>query len=69
MQHHYSMTDHKGADMPARFYIDGVRVSREKFEDIKDRGHREGRVNCFHTSGREIAGGKTRRTNHCTVQF
>ena len=61
------LVEHKGADMEARFYIDGVRVSREKAEHLKQQAYMFGRLDCFMTKGREISGGRTRRTNYSTL--
>ena len=63
----YQLTDHKGADMPARFYIDGVRVSRERYEHIEQQGYTFGRVDTFHTVGKPQPRGRTRRTNYKRV--
>ena len=54
--------EHIGADTPARFYIDGKRVSRLDYNRAKDSCTR---LDCFMTKGRQMAGGKIRRTNYC----
>lgn len=64
---YHEITEHTGANMPARFYIDGKRVSREAVEDLKTRARMYGRLECFHTSGTEKPGGRTRRTNRSTA--
>ena len=60
----YQMTQHTGGDMGARFYIDGVRVSDHDYSVMVNRAYREGRVDCFSTSGKQLPGGKIRRVNH-----
>lgn len=65
---YYSMVEHKGAGMAARFYIDGVRVSRAKYEHIDQMAHMYGHVDTFHTIGRPI-GTLTRRTNYKTARI
>jgi hypothetical protein len=62
------LTEHKGAGMQARFYIDGVRVSRERYENVEQQGYMFGTVDTFHTKGAPI-GTKTRRTNYKTVRI
>ena len=69
MNNLYRLTDHKGAGMTARFYINGRRVSRERYELIEQMGYTNGRVDCFHTSAKPVDGGKTRRSNYKTVQY
>ncbi|MEP2533509.1 hypothetical protein [Shimia sp.] len=65
---HFALTDHKGGGMAARFYANGVRVSRERFGAIKRAAFGPGgRMDCFATSGRALPGGKTRRTNHSSA--
>ena len=68
MDNHHELTEMKGADMLAHFYIDGVRVSREKYEHIEQMGFMYGRVSTYHTKARPV-GTKTRRTNYKTVQY
>ena len=63
MPKYYSLAEHKGGGQEARFYIDGVRVSREKFEDISNQAYCSGRLQCFHTIGKERPNGRTRRVN------
>jgi hypothetical protein len=67
MTHHYQLTDHKGGGQEARFLVDGVRVSRERYEAIKNAAYTSGKLDCFHTSGKPLPGGKTRRTNHSSA--
>ena len=64
----YNIAEIKGADMQARFYVNGKRVSREKCENIKQQGYMFGTVNTFHTKAWQV-GTKTRRTNYMTVTF
>lgn len=65
---HFSLVDHKGGGMAARFYANGVRVSRSYFEAIKAAGFGpSGRMDCFATSGRALPGGRTRRTNYTSA--
>ena len=53
------LTDYKGAGQESRFYIDGVRVSRTKYEHTEQMGYMYGRVDCFHTKAWPV-GTKTR---------
>ena len=66
---HHNLIEHKGADMPARFYIDGKRVSREKFEHVEQIARAYGRSECFYTKCRELEGGRLRRINYKTVSY
>lgn len=68
-KHSHSLAEHIGGGMEARFYVDGVRVSRADMETIKTRAYAGGRVDCFHTAAREVEGGKTRRVNHSTATY
>jgi len=53
--------EHIGADIPARFYIDGKRVSRRDYDAAKDSC---ARLDCFATKGKQLPGGLIRRTNY-----
>ena len=64
MATHYTLAEHKGGGQEARFYIDGERVSRERYEDISNQAYCSGRLSCFHTVGKERPDGKTRRVNY-----
>lgn len=61
---HLSLKDHRGGNIEARYYIDGVRVSRDKYEYTKDVALR---MDCFHTTGRDMGNGLVRRTNFTNV--
>lgn len=64
---HFQIAEHTGGDMPARFYIDGKRVSRAAMQDLKDKAYSHGRLECFQTVGKERPGGRTRRVNYSTA--
>jgi len=53
--------EHIGANIPARFYIDGKRVSRHDYNAAKDSCTR---LDCFCTKGKQLTGGHIRRTNY-----
>ena len=69
MTQYFDLVEHYGADMPARYYVNGRRVSRREFQSIKDRAHTQGRIDCFSTKGRQLPGGKIRRTNYCVASY
>jgi len=69
MQNLFELSDHEGAGMQARFYVNGKRVSRDEFETIETRAYMSGRLHTFHTIGKPIAGGKIRRINYKTAQY
>ncbi len=61
----HELTDHRGADIPSRYYVDGVRVSAVKFEHLKDISLRMFNMT---TKGKNLAGGRIRRTNYTTIE-
>lgn len=65
----YNLTAIKGGGKSARFYIDGVRVSREKFEHVETMARMNGHLECFHTKAIPLPGGKTRRWNYSTARY
>lgn len=65
----YELVEHKGGGLLARFYVDGVRVSRHVFEALKDKAHEQGRVFNMLTRGFEKPNGKTRRVNYTTIEL
>lgn len=65
----YNLSETIGAGMEARYFVNGIRVSREKFNELRDRAHDSGTLNCFSTRAWPIAGGKTRRTNYSVASF
>lgn len=65
----YQLTEHCGAGYPSRFYIDGRRVSRSHFNCIRDKAHREGKIDCLLTVGKQLDGGRIRRTNYSCATF
>lgn len=69
MQKHFELVEHKGAGLQARFYVNGIRASREEYEHIEQMGYSHGRISTFHTKGKPMPGGKIRRTNYKTVQY
>lgn len=64
MARHHTIAETIGADMESRFYVDGRRVSRAHVEYLKIRADR---LECFHTKGRQLSGGRIRRTNYSTA--
>lgn len=59
----YQLTEHTGGDVPSRYYVDGRRVSYAAFETLRDKAHRWGKLDCFQSRGRQLPGGRIRRTN------
>lgn len=62
----HELVKHQGADMPARFYVDGVRVRREQYEYLESIATHS---DTFHTKARGLPGGKIRRTNYKTIRI
>ena len=61
---HFTLTSWTGGGMSARFLVNSSRVSRARFEAIREAAFGPGgRMDCFHTSGRALPGGRTRRRN------
>lgn len=58
------LSETAGADMAARFYVDGRRVSRAAYQAIKDSAQR---LDCFATKARQLPGGRFRRTNYVSA--
>ena len=65
----YRLIEHNGGDVPPRFYVNGIRVSGERFRALKDRAYSSGRLDSFLTRGRQLSGGRIRRTNYCVATF
>lgn len=65
---HHDMIQHIGADIPARYTVDGHRVSAREYNDIMDTAHALGTVECLWTKGKQLSGGRIRRTNGCVVR-
>lgn len=62
-----SLVSHTGGGMESRFYADGRRITREQFEDMKDRAES---LDCFWTKAKPMANLETgdrtyRRKNGC----
>lgn len=53
-------------DQPARFYIDGKRVSRDRFEQVRNTATR---LECFHTRAFPQPGGTFKRVNYSVASF
>lgn len=53
---YYNMSQTIGAGMEPRFYINGRRVSRDKFDYVQMRA-------------RQLPGGKIRRINYCLARY
>lgn len=69
MSQYYNMSQTIGADMESRFYINGRRVSRDKFDYVQMRARMTGTIDCFSTRARQLPDGKIRRTNYCTARY
>lgn len=65
----YQLTEHSGGNCPPRYYVDGIRVAKTRFDAIRDRAHREGRLDCFATKCRQIGNGEFRRTNYSVATY
>lgn len=65
---HHDMIQSIGADMPARYTVDGRRVSKETYNALMDTAHSLGTVECLWTKGRQVTGGRIRRTNGCAIR-
>lgn len=66
MAKRYQLAQTLGADMETRFSVEGRRVSRERFETIRDSADR---LECLQTVGRQLSGGRFRRTNYSIAVF
>lgn len=67
---HFELISHKGGDMQSRFYANGQRISRDKFESLEIQGGIiGGRVSCIWSKAKELPGGKFRRTEGKSVQW
>ena len=64
---YYSLCQTVGADMPSRFSVNSVRVSRERYERIRDAAIHEGRLECLRTVGKQFPGGRIRRKNYASA--
>lgn len=64
-----SLVEHIGGGQESRFYIDGIRVSRDRMETVKIRAYMAGGLSCFHTSGKQRPEGRTRRTNRSLARY
>lgn len=65
----YRLTEHNGADIPPRYYINGIRVSRERFDDVRARAYQSGRLDSFATKCKSMPNGRFRRTNYSVATF
>jgi len=54
-------------DKPTRFFIDGKRVSRERFEHMETQARMFGRLECFNTRAIPLPGGTFKRFNYSTA--
>lgn len=52
---------------PARFHINGKRVSRAEWERVTDQAHSEGTLCCFSTRAKPITGGGVKRWNYSVI--
>jgi hypothetical protein len=66
--HHYSLTTVTGADKEARFYANGVRISRERYDEICRRALMSGKLDCFSTKAKQI-GTTFRRWNYSQASY
>lgn len=65
----YQLTEHNGGGFPARYHVDGKRVSKTTFDTIRDKAFRDGRLDCFQTKCRPIGNGEFRRTNWSVAHY
>lgn len=62
------LVEHRYSDKPARFYIDGVRVSRDKWEHVHVLANIQGkRLECFKTRAFPYGEGNTHRINYSCI--
>lgn len=61
------LVEHRYSDKPARFYVDGVRVSRARWEALTDRAHREGTLCNLWTRAHPYGQGCTHSINGSTI--
>lgn len=66
MNRYYQLTEVTGADMPARYSINGRRVSKDRFRDVRDNADR---LECVTTRGKQVGGGRIRRWNYTTAVY
>ena len=52
---------------PARFHIDGKRVSRAHWEAVKERAYADGTLCCFSTRAKQMPGGTFKRWNYSYI--
>lgn len=62
----YQISETIGADMQPRYYVNGKRESADYVRWMKTQCDR---LDCFQTKGRQMPGGKIRRTNYCVATF
>ena len=54
-------------DRPARFYLDGRRISRARYDSLMERAYSEGTLCNAWTRGADLGGGKFKRWNGWTI--
>ena len=59
----YRLSETSGAGMAPHYVANGKRVTKERFESIKQRAFACGRLDCFSTKARQV-GTTFRRTNY-----
>lgn len=64
---HYNLIQTLTTNKPARYSINGVRVSRDKYENVIQQAHMYGRVECLATKAWSIDNGGTKRKNYTTA--
>ena len=65
----YSLSETRTTGKAARFYADGKRISREKFEMIKQMAFMYGTLDTFLTRAWPVENGGTKRTNYMTARW
>lgn len=65
----YNLTEHRYSDKPRRCYVDGLRVSKVRFDDMKERAHRWGRVFNIQTRAYPYGEGCTHRVNTQAIEL
>lgn len=69
MENHYSLVQTLTTGKPARFSANGVRISRERYEDIEHMARMHGRIECLQTRAWPIEGGGTKRKNYSVARW
>ncbi|MBI2240310.1 MAG: hypothetical protein HYU59_05840 [Magnetospirillum gryphiswaldense] len=63
----YSLTEVRYPDKPARYFVDGKRVSKDAYEALTTRARMFGRLECFSTRAVPLPDGTFKRFNYSTA--